>query len=147
MSESKNSLFIELNDLVFEQVVPELRSENKVASARFQAIDVFVAKQINQSSKYFLVQIHESSLDAQTTQTSGQQQRLDWQLGLVKLTMNENYLLFLASLIEYHFNDAQALINFFRNLAPAAAAASDSSDLPRARNRGQVEVIDEQTLQ
>ena len=27
------------------------------------------------------------------------------------MTMNENYLLFLASLIEYHFNDASALIN------------------------------------
>ena len=31
--------------------------------------------------------------------------------------MNENYLLFLASLIEYHFNDVQALISFIGKLA------------------------------
>ena len=36
----------------------------------------------------------------------------------MKLTMNENYLLFLASLIEYHFNDVQALLNFSIQLAP-----------------------------
>ena len=39
--------------------------------------------------------------------------------------MNENYLLFLASLIEYHFNDAKALINFSKKLAPQSATEVD----------------------
>ena len=96
--------------------------------ARFQAIDVFVAKQINQSSKYFLLQLHESTLEAKIGCGGSQQQQrslnLNCKLGLVKLTANENYLLFLASLIEYHFNDVQALINFFnQQLMPTSQPA------------------------
>ena len=49
---------------------------------------------------------------------------MNCKLGLVKLTANENYLLFLASLIEYHFNDVQALINFFnQQLMPTSQPA------------------------
>lgn len=72
---------------------------------------------MNQSSKYFLVKLHESSLQAYMG-AQGQNQILECQLGLMKLTMNENYLLFLASLIEYHFNDVQALLNFSKQLSP-----------------------------
>lgn len=39
--------------------------------------------------------------------------------------MNENYLLFLASLIEHHFNDVQALINFSKQLATPVAQQTD----------------------
>ena len=92
VSESKNSLFVELSSLQFSH------ADNKI-EAHFHAIDIYVAKQINQNKKYFLVQLHRSSLLAELC--SGDLiQRLDAKLGLVKFIMNENYLLFLASLIE-----------------------------------------------
>ena len=43
------------------------------------------------------MQLHRSALLIEMAK-SGDMQRLDLSLGLVKLTMNENYLLFLASL-------------------------------------------------
>ena len=41
--------------------------------------------------------------------------------------MNENYLLFLASLIEYHFNDVQALNSFAKQIVSAQGENNPSN--------------------
>ena len=83
-----------------------------------------MAKQVNQISKYYLIRLHESSAQAHHG-SNGYNSRLEFALGVIRLTMNENYLLFLASLIEHHFNDVQALINFSKQLATPVAQQTD----------------------
>lgn len=62
--------------------------------------------------------------------------------------MNENYLLFLASLIEYHFNDVQALTTFVTSSLLQGAAESDPAPgrQRQSTNILELEPIDEQSL-
>lgn len=71
------------------------------------------------------------------------------QLGLAKLTANENYLLFLASLIEYHFNDVQALIVILNQLlltSSPAEADPAARDLGVDRQQSGHSGLDQETL-
>ena len=72
-----------------------------------------------------MVQLHRSSLLTELS-TSGIAQRLDAKVGMLKLTMNENYLLFLASLIEYHWNDVLGLNSFISKLTKSDLQPSDA---------------------
>ena len=128
VQDSKNSLFIELSGLDFDQVLHFGTDQLMQLNARFQAVDIFVAQQINQSSKYYLLELHESALAAKMG-TNSSALNLNCQLGLAKLTANENYLLFLASLIEYHFNDVYSLIGIIKQ---ALASSSDPDTSSKA---------------
>ena len=45
----------------------------------------------------------------------------------VKLTFNENYILFLAGLLEHHLNETKQLVEFAQSLAPTNAVAAEAA--------------------
>ena len=123
MSESKNSLFFGINNLKIDK---RLASSASPSSHQLvlecSAFDTFVAKQIDQSSKYYLLQLHELCIQANFAPGTNRVNNAEATLGLVCLAVNENYVLFLASLMEYHMNDMKDLVEFIQ-----VHAASDSA--------------------
>jgi len=60
--------------------------------------------------------------------------------------MNENYLLFLASLIEYHFNDVQALINYSKTMTVSKADFANTDTSKTDNSQAKCAAIDETLL-
>ena len=60
--------------------------------------------------------------------------------------MNENYLLFLASLIEYHFNDVQALINYSKTMTASKADFANTDTSKADNSQAKCAAIDETLL-
>ena len=123
MSESKNSLFLGISNLKIEKkLASSFTPSDFQLVLECSAFDTFVAKQIDQSSKYFLLQLHELCIQANFQPGTMRVNNSEATLGLVCLAVNENYVLFLASLMEYHMNDMKDLVEFIQ-----VHAASDST--------------------
>ena len=70
-----------------------------------KSFDAFVAKQIDQENRYRLFILKDTNIELGCGTTS-------LELGHFQFTINENFILFLASLTEYHFEETMNLIQF-----------------------------------
>ena len=97
---SKNALFAEVQRLDFTR-----KGEDSSVEFKLEKCALFVAKQIDQRSRYYLFQVDNTAFQqSQGTQKVSVEQ--------VKLTFNENYILFLAALFEHHLNETKQLVEF-----------------------------------
>lgn len=95
VKDSKNSLFLMLQEL-------QMNKSTEETTVKIDRSIVFVARNIEQQMKYNLLSFENIVL----TKQSGISYALADQ---VKLTLNENYILLLANIVESQFDDCIAI--------------------------------------
>ena len=77
---------------------------------------MFIAKQLDQTTKYYISQVHDLDVQVRMGTNLDQPKLIEASTSLVKFSINENYVMFLASLFEYHFNDVRQLIDIIQQV-------------------------------
>jgi hypothetical protein len=113
--DSKNFLFWSIDTFIFEKRRHKDEGVDFILRTAFDGIECFVAKQIDQLHKYFLIQVLEVDLQAfLPPEEPVIPKDVTVSIGKLQLNINDNFLLLLTSIVEHHTQD---LVNMQSSLA------------------------------